>query len=430
MSRPKAFILPTATRIAPFGDAVSEAYFTDETIRESQLRALRYAGFEPVATASVAEAIAAAQTESQPMLFLLDRVFLTEKAARDFVKQARKKKRLPAALALPINASVEYTLPLQDVLVDHHRVVHDVILTDAAHLPAHDADAVAWIRRFREDALFVDVLMREVVIEAPLPVIGERKGAVLRYPLTSTLVVSIEHWTHILWLNQIAFGVRWIELMRRRPLWAAWRAATAFSLDAERILMRLVSKGKNVRVHPTATLMGSIIGDNVTIGPHVTVKNSIVGAGTTLLDHSALVNSVVGQNNLITENTFMVSTVTYPDATVGNYKLQVSLIGRGAYVNAWAGFVDAKFVGHVAVAHRGGLASTERQFLGSVVGHRARVAAKVLIHPGREIPNDALIVMRPDEVVSTIPADLVPDRPMVRDGGTLVPLGAERKGNP
>ena len=68
-----------------------------------------------------------------------------------------------------------------------------------------------------------------------------------------------------------------------------------------------------------------------------------------------------------------------------------------------------------------------RQFIGSVVGHRARVAAKVLIHPGREIPNDALIVMRPDEVVSVVPADIQPGVPMVRDRGTLVPLGREGK---
>lgn len=424
----QAFILATSTRIAPFHDPAAEVFFAGETLAEVQTRALKAAGYEARFAPTVEAAIAGAKASAGPVLFLLDRVFVSEKAAKDFVRQAKKRKQLPAALALGINASVEYTLPLQDVLIDHHRVVHDVVLADPAKLPPAEEDPVTWIRRFREDALFVEVDKREVVVEAPLPVIGDRKGAVLRYPLTSTIVVSVEHWTHILWLNQIAFGLRWIELMRRKPLWALWRAITAFSLDAERILMRLVHKGRRVRVHPTASLMGSIIADDVTIGAHVTVKNSIIGPGAKLLDHAVLVNSVVGANALITENTFMVSTVTYPEATVGNYKLQVSLIGRGAYVNAWAGFVDAKFVGPVQVAHKGALASTERQFLGSVVGHRAQVAAKILIQPGREIPNDTVIVMRPDEVVSVVPKDLKPDTPMVRDQGTLVPLGSERKG--
>ena len=119
--------------------------------------------------------------------------------------------------------------------------------------------------------------------------------------------------------------------------------------------------------------------------------------------------------------------MSYPGATIGNYKLQVSLIGRDAYINAWAGFVDAKFVGSVKVQHKGELLSTERSFLGSVIGHRAKVAAKILIHPGREIPNDTVVVMRPDEVVSVIPDDMPPNVPMVRDGGTLVPLGQERR---
>jgi hypothetical protein len=34
--------------------------------------------------------------------------------------------------------------------------------------------------------------------------------------------------------------------------------------------------------------------------------------------------------------------------------------------------------------------------------------------------------MRPDEVVAVVPPDLPSNRPLVRDRGTLVPLGEER----
>ena len=127
-------------------------------------------------------------------------------------------------------------------------------------------------------------------------------------------------------------------------------------------------------------------------------------------------------------NTFLVSSVLYPEATVGNYKLQVSLIGRGAYVNPWAAFVDAKFVGHVKVQKDGALVSSERAFLGSCIGHRAKMAAKVMIQAGRDVPNDTVVVMRPDEVVRVVPASLPPGVPHVRDRGTLVPLGEEGQG--
>jgi carbonic anhydrase/acetyltransferase-like protein (isoleucine patch superfamily) len=434
VKRGLAVVLATPTVLAPFGDPARAAYFCDETIAEAQARALDRAGFDVVAASDVAAAIAQIRgAGARPVLLLLDRIFVTSRAVRGFVRavqKARAKDGGPAraaALALSINASVEYTLPLQDVRLDQHRVVHDVVWVDPSALPPEDDDPVRWAHALRDAARPVEVPKRELVVEAPLPVIGERAATTLRYPITSTIVVSIEHWAHVLWLNQIAFGIRWVELIERRPLWALGRALAGLSWHRDHILMRLVHRGRGARVHPTATLSGSIVGPGAVIGPHVTLKNTIVGAGAVVQDHAVLLNSVVGARALIMENTFMVSTVTYPEATVGNYKLQVSLIGRGAYVHPWAGFIDANFAGPVRVTHRGALVSSERQFIGSVVGHRACVAAKVLIHPGREIPNDALIVMRPDEVVSVVPADIQPGVPMVRDRGTLVPLGREGK---
>ena len=50
------------------------------------------------------------------------------------------------------------------------------------------------------------------------------------------------------------------------------------------------------------------------------------------------------------------------------------------------------------------------------------MAAKVLVQPGREIPNDTVVVMRPDEVIHRIPENIEPGQPYVRDGGTLVRL--------
>lgn len=422
----RAVILRVDTPIAPFGEPARDAMFTHETIAETHDFVCASAGLEVVRVETAAEAVEAIRGQVGPVVLFLDRIYVSEKALKDFIKAATTATR-PAALKLEVNASVEYTLPLQDVLRHDGGIVHDVYLVDGAVLPDPEDDTLTWVRRVRDSATPVVVEKREIVAEIPLPVIGERGGTMMRYPVTSTVVVSIEHWLHILWLNQIAFGIRWMELIRRKPLWAAWRACTALSLNPEKILGRLVRRGKNTHVHPTAYLSGSILGDDVSVGAHATIRNSIIGAGAHIQDHAVVLNSVVGPRCLITENTFVVSVCIYPEATVGNYKLQVTLIGRQAYVNAWAGFVDAKFVGHVKVEHKGELVSSERAFVGSVVGHRAKVAAKVMIHPGREIPNDTVIVMRPDEVVSVVPESIAAGTPLVRDRGTLVPLGTETR---
>jgi carbonic anhydrase/acetyltransferase-like protein (isoleucine patch superfamily) len=426
MARGRAIILRTETVISPFGDHVSDAFFTSETLAQTQDRAFARLGFDVVRAATRAEIKTAIENAPPgPILVMLDRVYISEKAAKDFLRAA-KTAALPAALTLSINASVRYTLPLQDVLVEGENVVHDVYLVDRATAPS-DSDTMHFVRHLREHAHRVLVPKREIVAEVPLPTIGEGGKNVMLYPVTSTVVVSVEHWVHVLWLNQIAFGIRWMELIRRRPLWAIFRALSAFSTNRHKLLDALVHRGKGADIHPTAYLSASIIGKDVKIGAHATVRNSIVADGAVIGDHAVLLNSVVGPGTFVMENTFMVSTACYPGATVGNYKLQVTLIGRDAYVNAWAGFVDAKFAGEVMVTHKGKLAGTGRAFLGSVVGHRAKIAAKILIQPGRELPNDVVIVMRPDEVVSVIPEDLPEGTPLVRDKGTLVKLGEESR---
>lgn len=427
MSRGRAIILATDTVIAPFGDPAREALFTDETIAATQDRAFaKTLRFDVVRVDTPEAAIAAvkAAPAGRPVVLLLDRVYVSEKAAKDFVRATRSVAP-PCALALTINASVDYCLPLQDILRDGERVIHDVVRVDGAELPAPGADAVAWMKAVVAGATPVEVDKRELVADVPLPTIGEGDKRTLKYPVTSTVVVSVEHWVHVLWLNQIAFGIRWVELLRKKWWWGIWRALTTFSLNRHRLFDRFVWRGRGGDVHPSAYVSASILGDGVRVGANATVRNSIVGDGAVIEDHAVLLNTVVGANTLVTTNTFSVSNVFYPDATVGNYKLQVSLVGRGAFVNAWASFVDAKFVGHVKVAKNGALASTERAFLGSVVGHRAKVAAKVLIQPGREIPNDTVVVMRPDEVIRDVPPDLPAGTPLVRHAGTLVPLGQE-----
>lgn len=426
----RAVILATQTIISPFGDSAAECLFTDQTIAQWQDSACKTAKLEVTRANTVLEAIELISTApTGPMVMFLDRHYISEKALVDFIKVAEKQSEQEKfQLALEINASVEYTLPLQSVARCGDNVLHDVFyLGDRGNLPTAGEEIESWLCELRQQSTALTIPKREIVIDVPLPTIGEQARSVMRYPISSTIVVSIEHWTHVLWLNQLAFGIRWVELLRRHPFWGVWRAATALSLKPDNILRRLVWRGRKCKIHRTAHVSGSIIGDGAVIGPHATIRNSFIAAGAHIQDHAVILNSVVGENTMIIENSFLVSCMSYPDATVGNYKLQVSLIGRGAYINSWAGFIDAKFVGHVRVKHRGEIVSTERSFLGSVIGHRAKVAAKILIHPGREIPNDTIVVMRPDEVVSVVPDNIPPNTPMVRDGGTLVPLGQERR---
>lgn len=422
-------VLRTSTVIAPFNEHARLSIFTDQTIETWQHDTAKKNKLEIITAESNKQAaeLLTQTPDNQFGILILDRHYITPKSLKDFIRVCKKSNAETLRLSLTRNASVEYTEPLQTLDREGSRIAHDIFFFATSNnvLPLHSEKD--WLDELRKTATWIDVPKKELVRTIPLPTIGEREATTMRYPVTTSIVVSVEHWVHILWLNQLAFGIRWVDLvLRQRPLWALVKTLSALSFNIEKIMHRLVSRGPRCKIHPTAYISGSIIEEGAVVGPNVTIRNSYVGSNAVIQDHAVILNSVVGKDALILENTFLVSSTCYPESTVGNYKLQVSLIGRGAYVNAWAGFVDAKFVGSVNVSHNGELASTERSFLGSVVGHRAKVAAKVLIHPGREIPNDTVIVMRPDEVVSVVPDNIEPNQPLVRHAGTLVPLGMEK----
>lgn len=424
--RGHAVLIHQPRPLSPFGEPARDAFFAGETVGEATRSGLERCGLEVHLAPDTETAKRLVASLKGRVLLLPDHIYLSEKAAKDGWRAARRAP-LPAAFALSVNASVRWTAPLQDVRAkEETRLVHDILVVEGGSaLPEAEPDPARWLRNI--SATPVEIPKRELVFPVRVPTIGAGEKAFWDYPMTSTVIVAVDAWVHVLWLNQLAFGVRWMEIARRHPVYLAWRAASALTIRLERLLDRLNWVEPGAEVHPSARLSGSIVRAGARVGPCATIKNAIIGAEADVGAHAVILGSVIGARSLVREDTVMVSSVSYPDATIANLKLQVSLLGRGSAISTWAGLIDARFAGPIKIQHRGDLQSTERSFLGSVLGHGARLDGKVLIQPGREIPNGVIVRMRPDEVVSHIPEDLVPGRPYVRDGGTLVPLGSEQR---
>ncbi|MBN2359112.1 MAG: hypothetical protein JXR83_06640 [Deltaproteobacteria bacterium] len=439
----RALVVTTGTAVAPFGDDVGDSLLLCSTLQRAVAGALSELGLA-VHRAPGADGLAASADEL--VLVLADRLFVSRKLLRDFLPAALA--RLPAQLWLRRTPSVDYLLPVTDAVSEPlaaaeretssarlariesaatERVGFDLFLLRGRELP-RDLAGDALLAALRQRCGPVVVTKRELTVPMRLPIVGDAGQQMMALPITSTLAAEVRHWVHILWLNQLAFGMAWMDLLRDHKLWALWRLATAFPFGRARLFRRLVRSGKNCRIHPTAHVELSVLGDNVVVGPRASIRNSVVGDGCEIGDHAVLLSSTVASGAFVTAKTFFVFSAAYPGATIGNYKLQVSLIGRDAHINSWAGLIDAKLRGDIRVERDGALRSTGRSFLGSCVGHRAVVASKILVQPGRMIPNDAVIVMRPDEVVSAVPADLPPGEPLVRHQGTLVPLATLKNG--
>ena len=433
----RALIVETGKKISPFGDAPGLALYAATTVGDAVRAALARRGIPLVTWAQIVEEPAG------PTLVLADHAFVSDKCLGDFLDHALNE--LPThktlRLALAHSPSTEFMRPVSSVAVEPYdangpgakpakgweaelaaadRIAYDCFLADL--LPVVD-DGNALLAHLRAKAVRIVVPKRELGIPIRMPVLGNAQETKSLVPVTSTVACHVEHWVHILWLNQLAFGIRWMEIARAHKLWVAWRALLSFPyLPLANVMRSFVRKGKRTKIHPTAHVEASILGDDVVIGARASVRNSILGNGAEVGDHATLLSSTLGDRGYVTPRTFMVWTAAYPDAVISNYKLQVSVVGRGASLSTWAGLLDAKLQGNVEVVIDGKLVSTERSYIGSCIGHGAHVGAKVLIMPGREIPNGAFIAMRPDELILDVPRDLPAGVPLVRDKGTLVKL--------
>lgn len=417
-----------------FDEPARRARIGHQTVAEAQAQAAQALGWSYVPIAEAALPAALGPRTAGPTVIAADHLYLTPLALRRFVKAAHQADRqadrrserrtggadhAPAlrSLQVPASAMADYVAPLQPYAATDAGTPQPLLwLPPGAPLPEARNWPDLWAR-----AEPLALPHAERVQTVPLPALRGQRTA-LRYPITASLVASVEHWVHVLWLNQLFLGAAWETHIRRHPLWALGRVLCAAPWTRGRVFDRFVARGPSTRIDRDAHVAASILGRNVRIGRNCTVRNCLIGDGVHIEDHSTLIGCVLMAGARVTTRSCLVSSVLYPGAVVGNYKLQLSLVGENSYVNHWAGFIDAKFRGAIRVAHRGAFVSTERQFLGSCVGHSATINSKILIQAGRAIPNGMHLVMNPEEVVHTLSADLPPNTPMVRSQGTLIPL--------
>ena len=441
----KVLLWDRGRRVDGLGDAVPDAMFAHTTVGAFVEAACLLGGLAPVKVPL--DGLLPPDLGDRVVVLPAD-LFITSTLLAAFVRAAASQPG-GARLALRKTPSVEFGLPLQGLSVEPledaqrqtapagrlaareraatHKVLFDAFVVPAGVVVGRNGDALWEHLRAVTRPVLVD--KREMVFDVRLPLLPMQgdTAPTLAFPVTSSVAMHLKSWVHVLWLNQLAAGILINTALRQRKLITILRILAGLSFRREKVLQALSVIHPTARIHPTAYVEASIIGPNAVVGARASVRQSVVSAGAEVGDHSTVLSSAVGTGAYVTPKTFMLLCCIHPNAVVGNQKLQVSLIGRGAHINAWAGFIDAKFQGGIKVELDGTLQDTQRSFLGSCVGHGAHVPSKVLIHPGRVIPAGAVVVMRPDEVISTIPEDLPPGVPMVRDEGTLRPVSALKK---
>lgn len=413
----RAFVLASGSSIDPFGDPPSDAWIVDRRLGDLQRDVLRDCGITEVAVISDLSLL---PSGGAPFLVLGDDLFVTRALLRDFLAALQRDAGNASVrrLALPDSRILTESAPLQD------------LVRGTGSDGKGWAGYPLWIAHFgvtREDLegaapLVIDPREETKSLKG-VPKVFAETGE-LSFAFTARVAMRVQHWVHVLKANHLAMMAGIAELKDRSKLRNAlaifWIALKSFPPNEARVMRALVQRGKGVKIHPSAVVEASILGDGVKIGAHAVVRGSVLGANVTVGDFAYVQMSVLGPGAVVTKRATAEFAVLYPEAVLGHYA-QMSVLGRAAFVATEAILLDMKGKGDVPVEHRGAQVSSGQRFLGACIGHGAFVGAGVFLRHGIAVPNGASLVKHPEEIVGAIlPA--ADGKPCVVRDGKAVPL--------
>jgi acetyltransferase-like isoleucine patch superfamily enzyme len=293
------------------------------------------------------------------------------------------------------------------------------------------------------------IKFREIIFRQPIPpnMFGKRY---FEQPITTSIAFHINHWVNLLNANQMEIIVKWVEFITSHPFWVFYRlilATIAFivrglidSIKYQSIssgfskgsLMTTVMRwfnvvGKGCEIHPSAILEFCIIGDNVKIGPQSYLRASVVNRDVIIEEKTKITFSIIDRGCYVSQITILNGVAAYPDGDVCIDGMQFCMSGRNVKLTGLARPMDLKYGGRISVMQRGKPVEVNLEILGSCFGHRCFIGPDIYIAPGREIPNDAVIVPHISDVLYKIPESIKPNVPMVVENSTLVELKSEKK---
>ena len=352
-----------------------------------------------------------------PCLVLEDDVWISRRALKLWLKVARAGEET-CRLALERERFVELTAPLQDLDERAECVAYDVAFVPAgARLSA--ADALA-----SDNWLAHKMRVLDVAVPAPKYLLGTGTDEV-RFPISSSAVMRIRHWVHLLRASHFAPVVELLDRVWRNPVAASFRALPALRLNKrsrERALRAaFVYQGKGAWVHPSSTVEASILGDDVVVGPHCYITGSILGDGTVVEQRAHIEQSTLGPRTFVSKNSSLSACLTFGDTDVCVNGIQTCVVGTACGLTSFARPLDLVPGGEVRVVDNGKLRGVGELPCGVCFGPECFVGADVVIAPGRAIPRGVRLVAPPEDALRKPPGEHA-GLGYIKDGA-FVPIG-------
>ena len=212
----------------------------------------------------------------------------------------------------------------------------------------------------------------------------------------------VQHWTHLMRVNQLAIQAEAYAARDRfadAPMWQkvvqgarmVWKAG-GWSESA--LAAALVETGPDCVIHPTAVVEASRIGAGVHIGPHAVVRGSVLQDNVVVDAHATVVSTVMAAGSRIGPYGNLRFSTLFPGARVSaGPGYQMCVFGRDSFLAWGVAALDLSFGRAIRTETAPGQrVDTGHHFLGCAVGHRAVVGQGVRLAPGAVVPPDATLI--------------------------------------
>jgi carbonic anhydrase/acetyltransferase-like protein (isoleucine patch superfamily) len=180
-----------------------------------------------------------------------------------------------------------------------------------------------------------------------------------------------------------------------------WLHVLELSLAALRGAVRDVparvrpDRGRGQKIHPTATIERSVLGNNVVVEAHAAIIDSVIGDDVLVGDHSVIHTSVIGPGCRTLVDTHLRRVVAMGGSTLSNLDMQDAVFGREVFLTTGVAFFHDGPGRTVFVDGQ----DTGRPVLSGAIGRRAVLGSRALFRAGMALPAGALVVARPEEAV-------------------------------
>lgn len=246
-----------------------------------------------------------------------------------------------------------------------------------------------------EEKAVIEQELFEYKMQLPVQII---KGRDYNMDQCDTFAVHIISPFHLLFANLGLNLARSVKFQSRIPVFLRKKFGQQDSRWFYRGLKRLNKIGKNCKIHATALIEGSLIGDNVTIGAYSIVRMSTLESDCYVAENVSVINSVLGKRTFIANSNYISSCFTYPEVFLIHGPYQFSVFGEKS---ACFAIINCDFrldQGTIKIPTSQGILDSHQPLLGIAYGHRSKAGGGNIIAAGRIVPND-LHINPPDNII-------------------------------